>query len=96
MRVSKSAMLFLIQYWIDSGEKTISEICQHGLLEDIKSIHEADENKLQEPDEISWTALHYASRYNQREIIEYLLKSCGADVNAVTDDDVTALHLAVW
>ena len=85
-----------MQGWFNSEEKTISEICQHGLLEEIKSIHEEDEQKLQEADEKGLTALHYASRYNQRDIIEYLIKSCYVDVNVVTcNDDVTPLHLAV-
>ena len=88
-------MYLSLQGWFNSEEKTISEICQHGLLDDIKSIHEENEKKLEEPDELGWSALHHASRYNQREIIEYLVKSCDVDVNVLTNDDVTPLHLAV-
>jgi ankyrin repeat protein len=81
--------------WFESDEKTISEICQQGLLDDIKSIYEENGNKLEAPDEIGWTAFHYASRYNQREIIEFLIRSCDVDVDVITNDDVTPLHLAV-
>ena len=73
-------------------EKTINEACQQGLLEEIKRYNE---NQLKELDENGWSALHYASRFNQGHIVEYLV-NIGIDVNITTEnDDATPLHLAV-
>lgn len=79
---------------VHTAEKTISEVCQRGSLEDIKRLHQQDESKLRELDENGWSALHYASRFNQCHIIEYLVE-VRVDVNLVAEDDVTPLHLAV-
>ena len=40
-----------------------------------------------------WTPLHSACRWDQTEAVELLL-SCGADINACTTGNQTALHLA--
>ena len=75
-------------------EKSLSELCQEGLLEDIKGCHEQDAEKLKELDDDGWSVLHHACRFNQRAIVEYLLE-IGFDVNATAYDDTTPLHVAV-
>ena len=77
---------------VGAAEKTINEACQQGLLEEIKRYNE---NQLKELDENGWSALHYASRFNQGHIVEYLV-NIGIDVNITSEnDDATPLHLAV-
>jgi ankyrin repeat protein len=42
-----------------------------------------------------WTALHYACRFNQKQIVTMLLEK-GINVNAQNKYDNTALHTACW
>jgi ankyrin repeat protein len=41
-----------------------------------------------------WIALHYASHEGLDEVVEALIRKFGADVNAITSNGRTALHIA--
>ena len=38
------------------------------------------------------TALHYAARFHHLEICQFLVETCGAEVNKTGEDGMTALH----
>lgn len=67
-----------------------------GSLNVLKFIAEKTDNfDVNEKAAQGMTALHYACKYNQKEIVSYLLKIPTCDINSKTDEDLlTAFHFA--
>ena len=64
------------------------ELVAEGNLSELKKINLAQINHKYQ---LGFTLLHYATKENRLEIIEYLVSS-GCDINAVDDDGQTPLH----
>jgi len=46
------------------------------------------------PNDDGWTALHYASHEGLDQVVEQLIRKFNADVNKMTANGRTALHIA--
>lgn len=84
----------------DPNVKSIHELmtplhvcCWNGHINVVKYLIENEEARIVDTSEFGYTSLHYASKNGKELVCKYLCQK-GIDVNAINDEDQTALLLA--
>ena len=96
-KVKASLIFFVVLFFSmlsDCAFAGMIDAVRGGRLQIVKNYLESDPSWRFYKDDHGWTLLHYAARYLQVDVAEYLF-SIGADVNARTDRNETPLSQAV-
>ena len=75
-------------------EKLLLTACQNGQKGVVITFLKKDGININAVDEIGMSPVHYASRKGYRDIVKLLIEK-GADVNLISNESITPLHLAV-
>ncbi|MCE9507444.1 MAG: ankyrin repeat domain-containing protein [Alphaproteobacteria bacterium] len=80
----------------DKSRKTpLMHACSGGREDIVDILLQSGSNiNIHNPNNYSWTALHYAAAYSDKETVIPLLVKKGANINTVDDRGQTALHCA--
>mmetsp|Transcript_16484 Transcript_16484/g.38112 ORF Transcript_16484/g.38112 Transcript_16484/m.38112 type:complete len:516 (+) Transcript_16484:72-1619(+) len=80
--------------YAEGEEPPVGDWASEGKLKKLQNVAKVDQRLLWFEDSNGWTPLHEAARSGEYAVVEYLVES-GANINSRTNEDATALRIAI-